>query len=137
MQVEAGDEEDINGINITPLVDVGLVLVLIFMTTMPLSVIHGIDVNRQLQKKYGLTTPQENITFHLTEKGMFLEGADRAQRQIEYADYEGLIAEILKRSKEKNVFLRVERGVPHGQTVWAMDAAKHAGAEGISLLETE
>ena len=51
------DETGTNQINMTPLVDVSLTLVLVFMVTMPLSMIHGITVKSDTLKKFGLSTP--------------------------------------------------------------------------------
>src|SRR5436190_2092880 len=119
-------EEDasINSINITPLVDVSLVLLLIFMVTMQTSLIHSITVRRQALEHYGLTTPQENIQIHLTERGIFIKDAAGRQHPIPYDQFGVILSQMIQISPLKNVFLQINKGVPHGQTVWALDIAK-------------
>ena len=136
MAADVGDKKDgVNGINITPLVDVCLVLVLIFMITMPFSILRGIDVRRETLKKYGLTTPTENVTAHLTLASLRIEDAQGVEKLIPDADVETVLAGVLNASKGHRFFLRVDYEVTHGRTVWIMDLAKRGGAADISLME--
>jgi biopolymer transport protein ExbD len=136
MAAEVGEKKDgVNGINITPLVDVCLVLVLIFMITMPLSMVRGIDVKRQALKKYGLSTPQENVMARLTAQGLKVKNAKGEETSIAEQDALEVLAGMLESSKVKQFFLQVDAEVPHGRTVWAMDLAKQGGASDISLME--
>lgn len=129
-------DEEIGGINVTPLVDVGLVLVLIFMVAVPLSMIHGIEVKRQALQKYGLTTPQENITVHLTSRQIFILDDKNQEQPIPYEDFGMVFTQMVVLSPSKKVLLRSEREVPHGQTVWVLDLAKQSGAEDLSIMAT-
>ncbi len=136
MAAEAGDRKDgVNGINITPLVDVCLVLVLIFMVTMPLSILRGIDVKRQTLQKYGLSTPQENVTVHLTSGRILVKDPKGRETPVNYEDVAPVLDGLLRISSAKQFFLKVDRDVAHGRTVWVMDLAKQSGAADISLLE--
>ena len=136
MSVEMDQREGgSGGINITPLVDVCLVLVLIFMITMPLSVLHGIDVKRQALQKYGLTTPQESVFVHLTADGVTIQDVKGKEQPVASQDFGMVLTHVIERSKSKQVFLRADRDVAHGQTVWVLDLAKQNGAGDISLME--
>ena len=137
MATDVGERRDggVNSINITPLVDVCLVLVLIFMITMPFSILRGIDVRRETLKKYGLTTPTENVTAHLTLASLRIEDAQGVEKPIPDADVETVLAGVLNASKGHRFFLRVDYEVTHGRTVWIMDLAKRGGAADISLME--
>jgi biopolymer transport protein ExbD len=135
MAVDVEKSDGVNGINITPLVDVCLVLVLIFMITMPLSTLRGIDVRRQTLRKYGLSTTQENVMAHLTPQGLNIQNRKGEEKLIEDGDVAVVLGELLQASKVKQFFLKVERGVAHGRTVWALDLAKRGGASDISLME--
>lgn len=136
MAADVGDKKDgVNGINITPLVDVCLVLVLIFMVTMPFSILRGIDVRRQSLEKYGLSTPVDNVNVRLTPEDVKVKGADGKEKAVPYIEAEAVVGEMIRQSKGKQLLLKVDRNVAHGRTVWIMDAAKQGGAEGISLLE--
>lgn len=131
------DEKSTNRINMTPLVDVCLTLVLVFMVTMPLSVIHGIQVKRKALNQYGLTTPQENVVVHLTGDGVFIEDEKGKEQRIPYRDFGNIFRQMIRISTTGNLLLKVDRDVPHGQTVWALDIAKQNGADDISLFESE
>jgi len=123
--VQTVDEDQaLNTINITPLVDVSLVLLLIFMVTMPMSMIHGITIRRQTLEKYGLSTPQENIQVHLTEGGIFIKDSAGAPHSIPYDQFGMVLTQMIQISPTKNLLLEVNRGVPHGQSVWVLDLAK-------------
>jgi biopolymer transport protein TolR len=136
MSAELGEKKDgVNGINITPLVDVCLVLVLIFMVTMPLSLLRGIDVRRQSLSKYGLSTPVENVNARLTQKELWIKDAKGAEKPVPLSEAAQVLRGVLEASQGKQLFLTVERDVTHGQTVWLMDAAKQGGAADISLME--
>ncbi len=136
MAADVGDKKDgVNGINITPLVDVCLVLVLIFMITMPFSVLRGIDVKRETLKKYGLSTPQENVTVHLTEKEILVKDVKGVDKPVPYEDAAEVLGGMMRQSVAKQLFLKVDREVTHGRTVWIMDVAKQNGAADISLME--
>jgi biopolymer transport protein ExbD len=130
-----GKKDGVNSINITPLVDVCLVLVLIFMVTMPFSVLRGIDVKRQSLEKYGLSTPLENVNVHMTVKEVLIKDAKGAEKPVPFQDAAVVLGEIFKTASGKQLFLRVDRNVPHGRTVWIMDTAKQSGASDISLME--
>lgn len=123
------------GINVTPLVDVCLVLVLFFMVTMPLSAIYGVRVRQETLAKYGLTTAQENIIVHLTTDGVYVVDSQNKEKLIRTFDFGPVMAGMLKISTAKQVILHVDSQVPHGTTVWALDLAKQNGAEGVSFLE--
>ena len=135
---DISDESDqsISNINITPLVDVCLVLVLIFMVTMPLTLIHGIDIKRQLLERYGLTTPQENVRIHLVaQSGFYIKDPDGQERLIPYAEFGMVLGQVIRLCPTKRVLLEVDKDVPHGQTVWVLDLSKQNGAEDLSIFE--
>lgn len=131
---EESEEESLSGINITPLVDVALTLVLVFMVTMPLSMIHAITVRRQMVEKYGLSTPQENVQIRLSGQGVFVKDKKGKSRHVANQDLGFVLTQMLQDSAKKRVLLECERNVSHGQTVWIMDLAKQSGAQDISFI---
>ena len=136
MAADLGEKKDgVNAINITPLVDVCLVLVLIFMVTMPLSLLRGIDVKRQSLEKFGLSTPVENVNARLTAKELLIKDAKGQEKAIPFEEAGVVLGGVLQASSGKQLFLKVEPDVSHGRTVWTMDIAKQNGATDISLME--
>ena len=135
--VEIEEEEDFSKINMTPLVDVSLALVLIFMVTVPFSIIHGITVKRQLLEKFGLTTPQENVVVRLNSQGTFIQDENGVFQNIPYENFGMVLSQMLQISPSGSLILQAARDVPHGQTVWVFDLAKQNGARDVSLMETQ
>ncbi len=133
-ELEDSEDESVSGINITPLVDVALTLVLVFMVTMPLSMIHAITVRRQVVEKYGLSTPQENVQVKLTGQGAFVKDKKGKSRHVSNQDLSFVLTQMIQDSSKKRVLLECERSVSHGQTVWLMDLAKQSGALDISFI---
>ena len=127
--------ESPQGINVTPLVDVCLVLVLILMVVLPASMIHAINVRSQVLKGYGLSTPQENVRVHLTAKGIFIKDEQSNDHAVAYDNFGIVLSQMLQISPTKRLLLRCDRDIPHGQAVWVLDIAKQNGARDLSLLE--
>jgi biopolymer transport protein ExbD len=135
MQIEESADEA--KINITPLVDVCLVLVLIFMVTMPLSVIYGITAKSHSLKRFGISTPRDHVMIHLTGRGPKVKNDKGQEQLVAYEDFGAVLRQLIQLSKSSEVHLRVDRDVPHGQTVWALDLAKQNGASNVGLMENK
>jgi TolR protein len=113
-------------INVTPLVDVMLVLLIIFMVTAPLMQ-QGIDVN--LPKAKGKDLPPEERISIVVKKGgtIFLN-----DQPISKAD---MISKLTAISKlNPNVFLRADKDVPYGTVVEIMGDIKEAGIEKLGMV---
>ncbi len=129
MAMEQGNSPFMSDINVTPLVDVMLVLLIIFMVTAPM-MMQGINVS--LPKTTSKPLPAEKEHLIIT--------VDRSQ-QIYINDYkvalEGLRTKLKKiyegRSDEK-VYLRADKGVPYGVVVRVMSEVKNAGVEKLGMV---
>jgi TolR protein len=113
-------------INVTPLVDVMLVLLIIFMVTAPLMQ-QGIDVN--LPKAKGKELPPEERISIVVKKGgaLFLN-----DQPISKTD---MISKLTAISKlNPNVFLRADKDVPYGTVVEIMGDIKEAGIEKLGMV---
>ncbi|AFL88266.1 biopolymer transport protein [Terriglobus roseus DSM 18391] len=114
-------------INITPLVDVVLVLLLIFMLTAPV-----------LQSGIEVAVPQTRTVNQLTEERTVVS-IDH-ERRVYLQDKPVNIAELprLLRSKgdpsKKVIYLRADQKVPFGAFASVMDAVKQAGITNISIV---
>jgi biopolymer transport protein TolR len=127
--MEQGKSPFMSDINVTPLVDVMLVLLIIFMVTAPM-MMQGINVS--LPKTTSKPLPAEKEHLIIT--------VDRSQ-QIYINDYkvalEALQTKLKKiyegRSDEK-VYLRADKGVPYGVIVRVMSEVKNAGVEKLGMV---
>ena len=131
------DDEAIGGINIAPLVDVCLVLVLVFMVTMPFSVLYGITVRDHKLSHYGLTVAQDHVFMHLTDSALLIRDEKGVEKKIAYEDVGVVLRQMIALSAAKDVLVKVDANVPQGQLVWALDLARQNGASDISIMEGE
>ena len=125
-------EDAITDINVTPLVDVSLVLVIIFMAVAPFAVQSGIKVlQSKASAQVGKVSMSESIQVKLTSEGrLTLNGA-----QIALQEFPQRIAGALSASKDKFVLIRADDGNRVGEVVSLMDAAKQAGAAKMALMK--
>ena len=129
MGMETGGKEDIvTGINVTPLVDVGLVLVIIFMVTAPLFEQPTLNVNLPVaQTKEG--EERENITVTITKDAKFAVN----ETEVTTEGLEQMMKKKIRMSDEKHVILRADKESLHGDLLFAMRIAKESGAKSIAI----
>lgn len=116
-------------INVTPFVDVMLVLLIIFMVTAPLMT-EGLQVDLpQTQTVEVLPTDSDHMVLTIRKDGaMYLD---------EYAvDQSNLISQLLVNVKEKNkqLFLQADKEVPYGIVVDVMGRVRAAGIEKLGVV---
>ncbi len=116
-------------INVTPLVDVVLVLLIIFMVTAPLMQ-RGIDVD--LPRTATQTSEnEERLIISINREGkVFINDV-----QIPVDDLKGEVQRRVRYMKNKNaVFLRGDRTLQYGVIMQVMDEIKHAGVPTVGLV---
>lgn len=113
-------------INVTPLVDVMLVLLIIFMVTAPL-LQQGIDVN--LPKAKGRELPaDERVTIIIKKGNQFFLNETAMSR-------DALVKKLAAISKQNpQVFLKADRDVPYGVVAEIMGEIKEAGIEKLGMV---
>ncbi len=113
-------------INVTPFVDVMLVLLIIFMVTAPL-LQQGIDVNLPQAKGKDLP-PEERITL-IVKKGGVIYMNDNSVSINEMGRKLQAISKL-----NPNVFLKADKDVPYGFVVEVMGEIKEAGIEKLGMI---
>lgn len=128
-QSKSEEHEDMAEINIIPLVDVMLVLLIIFMVTAPLS-IGGIKVDLPISKARGTTVDEDRIVLSVTKKGeYFLE-----KQVVPEVALETKLRAIYQFRQKKDLYIRADQGVAYGKVVGAMSSAKLAGVTKLAML---
>jgi biopolymer transport protein TolR len=115
-------------INIIPLVDVVLVLLLIFMLTAPM-MYRGIDVN--LPKSSGKPTAvEERLVLTITkDRGIFLN-----ERPVAAAALETQLQDVFRNRSDKVLYLKADQGLTYGVVVETMDRIRRAGIERLGMV---
>ena len=115
-------------INVTPLVDVVLVLLIIFMVTAPMMT-RGIDV-RLPKTETGSDATEERIVVSVDKDGV----AYLNDRPINLHLLTDRLKQEMKRSGVDFVFLRADQDVPYGRVMLVMDEIKKAGADRVGMV---
>ncbi len=111
-------------INVTPLVDVVLVLLIIFMVVTPLLEKDiGVKVPETQQEEV-TETPPDQLVVELAADGSLKVNTDAVSPE----DYVGKLREILDQRADKTVFIAADDGAPYPALVHVLDGAKQAGA---------
>jgi len=123
----AGDRRMLSEINVTPLVDVTLVLLIIFMVTTPM-LQRGTDVQLP-QAEQSEPKEEQRITLTLTREGrLYLNNQEIPRPSLR----DRLMA--LTRNSERVVHFRGDAQVPYGMVIEVMDALKAAGIETVGMI---
>jgi biopolymer transport protein TolR len=116
-------------INVTPLVDVMLVLLIIFMVTAPMMQ-QGIDVDLPETTTQAIRTQTEPLILTIQKDGSI----HLATVAVKLEDLEKKIAAILESAPDQEIFLRADKNVPYGVVAKAMAAARAGGAEKLGMV---
>lgn len=119
-------------INVTPLVDVVLVLLIIFMVLTPLLQL-GYDVNvppkATAQSAMDVVSKQQLIVTQTEPKKVYL---NRAQIDIEQLPLR--LTDILQKRNDKTVFFSADDDLNYGVVISTMDIIRNSGAEKIGII---
>ena len=130
-----GAKKGIRGeINVTPLIDVVLVLLIIFMVLTPATLKH---LTATVPKKADETTPQPPsdaplLVEYTAKRVITVSGEPVAPEAL--ADK---LAERLRYDRQKVVFFKAEDEAPYGEVVRLMDIARGSGAKTLAVVTTD
>ena len=130
MTPEPRDDRLMSEINVTPLVDVMLVLLIIFMVTAPM-MIQGVDVSLPETSAAPLPAGEEERLVISVDKDrhVFINTVS-----VEFSFLREKLAAIMENRNDRQVFLKADKDVPYGFVVTVMSEIKGAGVEKLGML---
>ncbi len=118
-------------INVTPFVDVMLVLLIIFMVTAPM-LDQGVSVDLpEVKEAPILQSKVEPLVITVEKNGNLLIGKTQITELSKLAP---VIQQALKGRESREVFLEADKSVPYGRVVEVMAAVKKAGIESLGMV---
>ncbi len=126
------DNGPVANINVTPLVDVMLVLLVIFMITAPM-LQQGVEVNLPKATTAPLEGKSEQIVISLDKEGQVFLGAGN---RVELADFDKKIKAVLdaRPQEERKVYIKADTDLDYGRLMQVMSALHQAGIYQIGLV---
>ncbi len=128
MNLSGPDEESISGINIAPLVDVVLVLLIIFMATAPLIHHRAINVNVP-RAAHSEPKATETLKVVLNEKGELHMG----DKPIAVEELPFQLSAMVRLDSRLHVSVLADQSIPYGQVVAILDIVRGAGVKKVAL----
>lgn len=129
-----GHNKPLSEINITPVVDVVLVLLIIFMVTAPL-LSQGIDVQLPQAAAPAIERSEQDVVMTIDKAGMIYLMNDKNPYRLQ--DLETKIPAIFERREKKEILIRADTEVAYGLVVKAISAVKEAGIERVGMITEE
>ena len=129
MSMEVGGKGVKSDINITPLVDIVLVLLIIFMVAAPM-MMPGLDVQLPQTRSAPIPSREERLVITLNNKQEIFLNEYRISRQ----ELPEKLKALYQQKKEGEVFLRADKTLPYGFVVQVMADIKNAGIERLGMV---
>lgn len=119
----------LSDINVTPLVDVMLVLLIIFMVTAPMMQ-QGIEVDLPTAQAKALDSSENDIIISVTRSGeVYLNNHSYPVEELS-----DKLRAIKQEREVKEVFLKADSRVEYGQVIRVMAGIRQAGIEGLGMM---
>ncbi|MCD6271816.1 MAG: protein TolR [Deltaproteobacteria bacterium] len=127
--ISKGNNDLMSDINVTPFVDVMLVLLIIFMVTAPMMV-QGVNVSLPEAAAKSLPAQAENLVITIDKNG----GIYINDYQVEFNFLQEKLSKIMDGRKDREIFLKADKEISYGMVVRVMSEIKNAGVEKIGMV---
>ena len=130
MGMTSGGDGELNAeINVTPLVDVMLVLLIIFMITAPM-MNTGVDIDLPSVTAQNIEDPEGKLVLSITtNRGLKLGGSD-----VKWAELEVKLKTNERVQRESQIYIEADKDLPYAVVITAMAIAKNANVSKVMML---
>lgn len=129
MNQQSNNKNFMSDINVTPLVDVMLVLLIIFMVTAPM-LMQGVEVNLPQTTTKNIKAQDEPLVLTVNKnKEIFIE-----KYRIELDGLEAKIKKIFENRRDKELLLRADKDVSYGFVIQVIASVKQAGIDKLGMI---
>jgi len=129
MRISKDTKGPLSEINIIPLVDVMLVLLIIFMITAPMMQ-HGVNIDIPKVTTKPLAAKDEPKILSITRDQQLVLN----EKKISFKDLKPAVQFLFANKKDKEIFLRADKDVPYGFVVSCMGIVREAGIEKVNIV---
>jgi len=120
-------------INVTPLVDVMLVLLIIFMVTAPL-IQQGVEVALPQVKAQPVKADEQKLVLSIKSDRSLWLGSGEKPARLTLAELEEKLKTSARVAKDRELFLMADRSLPYGYVVEVMAAVQRAGVTNMGMI---
>jgi biopolymer transport protein TolR len=125
--------QSLSEINVTPLVDVMLVLLIIFMVTAPL-IQQGVEVKLPEARARSIDSTEQKLVLSIkADRSLYLGTTEDAAR-IPFQQLEEKLRGNARAMKEKELYLMADRTLPYGYVVEVMATVQRAGVVNVGMI---
>ncbi|MBF0202130.1 MAG: protein TolR [Desulfamplus sp.] len=129
MHIGGDGDQLMSEINVTPFVDVMLVLLIIFMVAAPMMV-EGVDVNLPRTSASPLKAEDDTLVVSIKNDGQVFIN----DHQVEIALLTEKLGKILENIERRDLYLKADKDVPYGVVVGVMSKLKAAGVVSLGMI---
>jgi biopolymer transport protein TolR len=120
-------------INVTPLVDVMLVLLIVFMVTAPL-IQQGVEVKLPEARAQPVKAEEEKLVLSVkADRSLWLGGGDQAV-SLSLEELEQRLRANARLKQDRELYLMADRGLPYGYVVEVLAAVQRAGVTNLGMI---
>ena len=128
-----GSRQTLSEINVTPLVDVMLVLLIVFMVTAPL-IQQGVEVKLPKARAHPVESKEEKLVLSLKSDRTIWLGTSEKSAPVPLAELQKKLEANVRAQKDAQLYLMADRDLPYGFVVEVMATVQRAGITNLGMI---